>query len=161
MSMAPESLRPRPPINWKAKLYIGFITACGVACLVSADWDMQHFFRFFCYLMVCLLASGMKVNLPGILGTLSVNFLFILIGILDMSAGQTLAVGCLGALVQCVWKTKSGFRPVQAMFSVMNMAIAVYASYSLYHWHFDRVDCGFADIFPAEHDGRRGRCRSD
>lgn len=139
MSAGSEPQSSRPPLNWKAKLYIAFITACGIGCLMTADWDMQHFFRFFCYLVVCLLASGMKVNLPGILGTLSVNFLFILIGILDMSAGQTLAVGCLGALVQCVWKTKSGFRPVQAIFSVMNMAIAVYASYMLYHWHFAQM----------------------
>src|SRR5690242_4510933 len=135
-AMAPDATRPRPPLNWKAKLYIAFITACGAGCLLSADWDMHHFVRFFCYLVICILASGMKVNLPGILGTMSVNFLFILIGILDMSAGQTLLMGCLGALVQCVWKPKSGIRPVQTVFSVMNMAIAVYASYSLYHWHF-------------------------
>ena len=131
-----ETTPKRPPLNWQAKLYIVFITACGTGCLLAADWDMHHFVRFICYLVICVLASGMKVNLPGILGTLSVNFLFILIGILDMSAGQTLAVGCLGALVQCVWKAKSRIRPVQAVFSVMNMAIAVFASYSLYHWHF-------------------------
>ena len=133
--VAPSVRRPIQ-LNWRARLYIGFISAVGMACLVHANWDMDHLFRFLCYLVVCVLASGMKVNLPGILGTMSVNFLFILIGILDMSAGQTLLMGCLGALVQCVWKPKSGIRPVQTVFSVMNMAIAVYASYSLYHWHF-------------------------
>src|SRR5690349_8906391 len=132
---APETTRQRAPLNWQARLYIAFITACGAACLITADWDMQHFFRFACYLVVCILASNMKVNLPGILSTMSVSFLFILIGILDMTAGQTLAMGCLGALVQCVWKAKSRIRPVQALFSVMNMAIAVDASYALYHSH--------------------------
>ncbi|HLK51798.1 MAG TPA: HD domain-containing phosphohydrolase [Bryobacteraceae bacterium] len=131
-----EITRGRRGLNWQARLYIGFIIASGAACLVTANWDMQHFFRFVCYLVVCVLASSMKVNLPGILGTMSVNFLFILIGILDMSAGQTLAMGCLGALVQCVWKPKTRIRPVQALFSVMNMAIAVYFSYALYHWQF-------------------------
>ena len=123
-------------LNWQARLYIAFISVCGLGCLLGANWDMQHFFRFACYLVICILASSMKVNLPGILGTMSVSFLFILIGILDMSAGQTLLMGCLGALVQCVWRPKSRIRPVQTLFSVMNMAIAVFASYSLYHWNF-------------------------
>ncbi len=123
-------------LNWQSRLYIAFISLSGLACLLAARWDMTHFWQFVCYLVICILASGMKVNLPGILGTMSVNFLFILIGILDMSAGQTLIMGCLGALVQCVWKPKSRLRPVQTVFSVANMAIAVFASYSLYHTQF-------------------------
>jgi diguanylate cyclase (GGDEF)-like protein/putative nucleotidyltransferase with HDIG domain len=130
-----ETTSRRNKLNWRARLYVVFVTLCGMACLWDANWDMSHFFRFACYLVVCILASGLKVNLPGILGTMSVNFLFILIGILDMSAGQTLLMGCLGAMVQCVWKPKSRIRPVQAVFSVMNMAIAVYASYTIYHLH--------------------------
>jgi diguanylate cyclase (GGDEF)-like protein/putative nucleotidyltransferase with HDIG domain len=84
--------------------------------------------------MVCIVASALKVNLPGILGTMSVNFLFILIGILDLGAGQTMLVGCVGALVQCVWKPKRQIRPVQAAFSVMNIAVAVFSAYYMYHW---------------------------
>src|SRR5581483_7610491 len=119
-AIAAETNRRTIQLNWQARLYIVFISLSGLTCLLHANWDMDHLFRFACYLVVCILASGMKVNLPGILGTMSVNFLFILIGILDMSAGQTLLMGCLGALVQCVWKPKSGIRPVQTIFSVMN-----------------------------------------
>ncbi len=79
--------------------------------------------------LICIVASAMKVNLPGILGTMSVNFLFILIGILDMGAGQTMLMGCVGALVQCVWKPKNEIRPVQALFSVMNIAVAIFGAY--------------------------------
>jgi diguanylate cyclase (GGDEF)-like protein/putative nucleotidyltransferase with HDIG domain len=118
----------------RAKIYIWVIVALGLFCLASADWSMEHRVKFGCYLAVCVLASAMKVKLPGILGTMSVNFLFILIGILDMSAGQTLLMGCAGALIQCVWKPKSRVQPVQALFSVMNIAIAIYASYTFYHW---------------------------
>jgi diguanylate cyclase (GGDEF)-like protein/putative nucleotidyltransferase with HDIG domain len=94
---------------------------------------MKHGSRFAVYLIICILASAMKITLPGIFGTLSVSYVFILIGILDMSAGQTILMGCAGALVQCVWKPKSKVRPVRAVFSVMNMAIAVFGAYSLYH----------------------------
>src|SRR5436190_3033033 len=119
---------------WRARVYIALVITAGMICLVSADWSMAHGTRFACYLAICLLASAMKVNLPGILGTMSVNFLFILIGVLDMSAGQTMLMGCAGALVQCLWKPKNRLRPVQALFSVMNIAVASFGSYYLYHW---------------------------
>ncbi len=121
-------------MSWQARVYIGAITALGILCLVLANWDMQHATRFACYLLVCIVASALKVNLPGILGTMSVNFLFILIGILDMGAGQTLLMGCVGALVQCLWKPKHEIRRVQALFSVMNIAVATFGAYTTYHW---------------------------
>jgi len=121
-------------MNTAARLYIGCIVALGLFCFVTADWQMEHIVRFAVYLAICILASAMKVRLPGILGTMSVNFLFILIGILNMSAGQTLLMGCMGALVQCVWKPKNKIQPVQALFSVMNIAVAIYACYYFYHW---------------------------
>src|SRR6185295_5577990 len=70
---------------------------------------------------------------PGVTGNMSVNFLFILIGIVDMSLADTLAIGCTGTLVQCVWKQKLGFKPLQAAFSLANTAISVYVCFRLYH----------------------------
>src|SRR5579864_9317311 len=132
--LAAEMTPRRKKLNWQARLYIVFVTLCGFGCLWNASWDMSHFYRFGCYLVVCILASGLKVNLPGILGTMSVNFLFILIGILDMSAGQTLLMGCLGAMVQCVWKPKHEIQRVQAQFSLANIAVAIFGAYTIYHW---------------------------
>jgi len=120
----------------KAQAYIWFVCALGVGCLAAANWEMQHPTRFAIYLLICLVASALKVNLPGILGTMSVNFLFILIGILDLGAGQTMLMGLLGAIVQCVWKPKNQFRPVQAVFSVLNISVAVFGAYYTYHWPF-------------------------
>jgi diguanylate cyclase (GGDEF)-like protein/putative nucleotidyltransferase with HDIG domain len=121
-------------MRWPARIYIAFVILLGTLCLATADWGMRHPVRFLCYLVICILASAMKVKLPGIAGTMSVNFLFILIGILDMSAGQTMLMACVGALVQCFWKPKSPTQLVHAAFSIMNIAIAIYGSYHLYHW---------------------------
>ena len=73
-------------------------------------WHSDDLMRFFANLAVCLLVSGLKVNLPGIKGTMSVNFLFILIGVSQMSLGETMVLGCAGTLVQCVWKAKNPVR---------------------------------------------------
>jgi diguanylate cyclase (GGDEF)-like protein/putative nucleotidyltransferase with HDIG domain len=130
-------------MSFRARAYIAFVCALGLACLAAANWEMRRPVRFACYLLICIIASALKVNLPGILGTLSVNFLFILIGVLDMGAGQTMLMGSLGALVQCVWKPKIEIRPVQAVFSVLNIAVAVFGAWYTYHWPLaQRISAG-------------------
>lgn len=117
-----------------AKIYIGTILLLGVACIVLADWHITSPWAFAGVLAVSLLASGMKVRLPGIFGTLSVNYFFILIGIAEMSGGEAVAIGCSSAVVQCLWQARKRVLPVQAAFSTMNIAISVTVAYMFYHW---------------------------
>jgi diguanylate cyclase (GGDEF)-like protein/putative nucleotidyltransferase with HDIG domain len=131
LNAAPATQNTTP---WAARVYIAAIVLTGLFLFAIADWQIHYPGRFVAYVLICVLASAMKVNLPGILGTMSVNFLFVLIGTLDMSSGQTLLMGCIGALVQCTWRTRTPVRLVQTLFSVTNMAIAVFVSYSFYHW---------------------------
>ena len=74
--------------------------------------------RFACYLAVAMLASGLKVQLPGIDGTMSVNFLFILLGVLELSLPETLVIGCTASLVQSVWQARKRLDPVKVLFNV-------------------------------------------
>ena len=39
---------------------------------------------------------------------MSVNFLFILLGVLELSLPETLVIGCTATLVQSVWQAASG-----------------------------------------------------
>jgi diguanylate cyclase (GGDEF)-like protein/putative nucleotidyltransferase with HDIG domain len=123
-------------MRFQAKLFIGLIVGCGGWAIYRAivGWHSDDLLRFFCNLAVCVLVSGLKVNLPGIKGTMSVNFLFILIGVSQMSLGETMVLGCAGTLVQCIWKAKNPVRPVRLLFSVSSMAIAVTGCYAF---------CGF------------------
>ena len=84
-------------------------------------WESHDSLRFACYLVVALLASGLKVQLPGIDGTMSVNFLFILIGILELSLPETLLIGCASGLVQCLWNTRTAPAPIKVIFNVFSM----------------------------------------
>src|ERR1017187_4470892 len=117
-----------------AKIYIAAVLLLGAASALGADWRLRNPWEFLCVFSVAVLASGMKVRLPGIFGTLSVNYLFILLGITDMTSGEAIAIGCGSALVQCLWNAKTRVRPVQAAFSTMDVAIAVTGSYLFYHW---------------------------
>src|ERR1039458_1930404 len=49
-------------------------------------------YEFLCYLSIVLLTSTLKVTLPGIDGTLSVSFIFLFLGMLDMTYAETLAI---------------------------------------------------------------------
>ncbi|HUA59792.1 MAG TPA: HAMP domain-containing sensor histidine kinase [Verrucomicrobiae bacterium] len=106
----------------------------GAVCVARAGWHFLRPWEFACVLCVALFASGMKVSLPGIFGTLSVNYLFILLAVTDMTGGEAILIGCGSALVQCIWHAKRRVQPVQVAFSTMNVAIAVTVSYAFYHW---------------------------
>ena len=126
------------PMRLEARLYIGLIVGGGMWAVYRAlsAWQSDDLLRFFCYLSVAVVVSALKVNLPGFKGTMSVNFLFILIGVSEMSLGETIVIGCLATLAQCVWKSKQPVRIVRVLFSLANMAIAVTGCYA------------FCSIFP-------------
>ena len=71
----------------QTKLFVGITASLGLAVLCTAVWHWQSadLTRFLCYLAVAVLASGLKVQLPGIDGTMSVNFLFILLGAVELT----------------------------------------------------------------------------
>ena len=121
-------------MSLKARLYIALIIAVGFASITEGfiGWHCDDLARFICYLVVAAVASGLKVNLPSIKGTMSVNFLFILIGVSEMILGETMAIGCLGTLIQCVWKPKKRVQLVRVVFSIANTAMAIVGAYSLY-----------------------------
>ncbi len=61
----------------RATLFIGVTAAIGVSVFAYAlaHWQSTGLERFACYLIIAVLSSGLKIQLPGIDGTMSVNFL--------------------------------------------------------------------------------------
>src|SRR5437879_1052426 len=120
-------------MSLSARLYIGVIVALGSLVLLAGAMhpSCHQPIKFACYLLVAVAASRLKVNLPGITGTMSVNFLFILLGILELSFAETLALGCAAILVQCFYRDRP--RLVQVVFNICATAFAIGAAYSVYH----------------------------
>ena len=119
------------------KLFVGTTVTLGMALLCSAIWHWQSadLTRFLCYLVVAVLASSLKVQLPGIDGTMSVNFLFILLGVMELSLAETMVIGCTATLVQSVWHVRNRLDPVKVLFNVFGMmANASALCYFSYHW---------------------------
>jgi diguanylate cyclase (GGDEF)-like protein/putative nucleotidyltransferase with HDIG domain len=124
--------------SWKqmtlgARLFISTVVLAGT-CVVGyavLHPSSSQPLRFVCYLLVAVIASRLKVNLPGITGTMSVNFLFILLGILELSFAETLALGSAAILMQCLYRDRP--RVIQVIFNICATSIAIAAAYAVYH----------------------------
>jgi signal transduction histidine kinase/CheY-like chemotaxis protein len=116
------------------RAYLLVILISGFATFVL---DLRWFnpadpYRFAAYLTFAMISSAMKVALPGVTGTLSVLFLFMLIGILDLSLAETLLVGAAAVFVQSYWRPKKKPRLIHVAFNIASLVIAIKSSHLVY-----------------------------
>jgi diguanylate cyclase (GGDEF)-like protein/putative nucleotidyltransferase with HDIG domain len=118
----------------RARFFIVLVISVGASGIVYAlfHWESHDLLKFICYLVIAVLGSTMKVKLPGMNSTMSVHFLFILLGVLELSLGETLVIGCSAAVTQCLWKQKPEL--VKLAFNILGTtSIAIVATYTAYH----------------------------
>ena len=128
------------PQSWRGmnaapRAFIATVVVCGLSVLTYAailHGKSQNPVKFFCYLAIAIAASRLKVNLPSITGTMSVNFLFVLAGVLELSLPETMALGCAAVLVQCLGVDRPA--PVQVAFNVCSTALAIACTFFLYRY---------------------------
>ena len=120
----------------RAQSFIGLTIVAGVClvayCLTGAVAAVPGG-AYLVTVVLALLASTLKVHLPGITGTISVNFLFILITIAVFTFEETVLLASAACMVQCLWRTRSRPRLVQVSFNVATLAISSGAAYRLSH----------------------------
>ena len=118
-----------------AKIYIATTTALAavVLAVVASRWNPQHLAQFAVFFALAMLASGMKIRLPGLKTTISINFVFILIGMAMFSFGETVLIGLGGALVQSLWKAQQRPKAVQILFNGACLTICTAAAFWAAH----------------------------
>lgn len=117
-----------------ARVYIAGL-ALAAACffvLAFSHWQTDDPVKFASYLIAALLASVLKLAMPGIEGTLSVNFLFTLLGILELSLPETLAIGLASTLAQFYWKPARKPRYIQLVFNLSQVTVSSAIAYWAY-----------------------------
>jgi diguanylate cyclase (GGDEF)-like protein/putative nucleotidyltransferase with HDIG domain len=120
-------------LDLRAKALISLVVAVGTGVLLYAAVypTSKNIAQFICYLLIAILAARLKVHLPGITGTMSVNFLFILLGILELSLPETLILGSAAVVVQCFYRDRPS--PIQVTFNLCASAFATAVAYDVYH----------------------------
>jgi len=119
----------------KAKFFITLVIVVGCVSLARSLflWQSDDHVGFLVYFAIALLTSGLKLRLPGITGTISVCFLFILIGIVTLNLAQVLLTGCLSVLVQYLWHSKKRLRLIEVLFNIASASIGITVSYDIFH----------------------------
>jgi diguanylate cyclase (GGDEF)-like protein/putative nucleotidyltransferase with HDIG domain len=131
----------------RARLYIALILAAGTICLSA---ELIHFHSadlvlFWSYFVFTLLTSGLKVRLPTVFATLSVNFLSILMGIVLFSLPEAILLGVAGTVVQCLWRPRVPPKVIQIAFSACSIGLAVATAHSIFHGPLNGI---LADLNP-------------
>src|ERR1700726_4530802 len=142
MSAHSQSWKPLPA---GAKAFIGLVVFAGTATLLygAIHQSSKNIAEFICYLGIAILASRLKVTLPGITGTLSVSFLFILVGILELSFSETLILGAVSMLAQCLYPDRP--KAIQVTFNICAGSVSTALAYLVYH---DPLSNLFIDSHP-------------
>ncbi len=116
-----------------AKLYIGASVTLGYALLAGTlIWFRQfpEVARYLACLSLACIASTMKVRLPGLHGTISVNFVFILMALTQFSLVETLTIAFAATLVQSLWRPKTRPKVEQVLFNTSTVLISTALAYA-------------------------------
>jgi hypothetical protein len=90
-----------------AKAYIAMIAAVAsaVLTLAASRWNPENLGHFVLFFALAMVASTMKIRLPGLKTNISINFVFILMGVALFSFSETVLIGLGGA-----WSSRFGDR---------------------------------------------------
>ena len=122
------------------KIFIAAVVVTGVAVLVNGllHWKTNRPIELAALLVMTLVASRLKVRLPGINGTMSVNVPYLLIVAVRLNAGEALLVAALASLIQSIPALKNRATFVQAFFSsaaITNSVAAAMLAFNLSSAH--------------------------
>src|ERR1051325_7704057 len=120
-------------MSFEAKAFVCLVVTAG---LVVLGYGMGHpssknIAEFICYLLVAFLASTLSVNLPEVSDTMSANCVLVLVGILELSFTETLALGSVAVLTQTFRRDRK--RPMTLAVNLCTSACAIGLSYNFYH----------------------------
>src|SRR6266481_7649525 len=118
-----------------AKAYVAMIAAVAAVALSVAAyrWNPESLGRFVLFFGLAMVASTMKIRLPGLKTSISTNFVFILIGIALFSFSETLLIGLGGALMQSLWKPMQRPKAVQVFFNGACLTVCSAAAFWAAH----------------------------
>jgi len=115
--------------------FIGAMILAGLGSAACAGFKSHtlHLPLGLAILALAAATSKMKVKLPGIDGTMSVNLPFLLTAAVSLSSAEAVLVACISTAVQCWPRKDAKFKPQQMAFNLSMMAFASSAASLMFH----------------------------
>jgi diguanylate cyclase (GGDEF)-like protein/putative nucleotidyltransferase with HDIG domain len=113
----------------RSRLYWLGVIFAGAACIIAAglNWNVrsEKLLQFSIYLAASVAASGLKIKLPGVVGTLSMNYLFIIVGLLELQLESAILLGVASVLAQVMIRPVANPTWEQVVFSAMSIPVPI------------------------------------
>jgi hypothetical protein len=121
------------PKSISARMFVALMVISGLLLLGDAVLNAKQVptAKFLAFLLVACVAARLKIKLPGVTGTMSINLPFILLAAAEMKTAEALAVGFISTFIQCLPKGKK-FNLVQTGFNCCTITLAVAATRLIY-----------------------------
>ena len=121
------------PKSFSARMFVALIVISGLLLLGDAVLNAKQVptTKFLVFLLVACVAARLRIKLPGVTGTMSVNLPFILVAAAQMNTAEALAIGFISTFFQCLAKGKK-FNGMQVAFNCSAITLAVAATRLIY-----------------------------
>lgn len=118
-------------LSTKPKMLVGLVVFFGIGILlqVPLTWGHPAYGRFTGTFLVALFAARLRVSLPRLTGSMSVNLPFILLALSELSLAEALLITGMSTLVQCLWSENNQQKPIKVAFNVGVTLMAAQAAW--------------------------------
>jgi len=140
----------------QTKTFIGgmMLIGLGTACYAGFGSHAPHAYFALAVLALAAMTSRMKVKLPGINGTMSVNLPFLLTAAVSLSAVEAAVIAFISTAVQCWPQKNAKFKPQQMAFNLSMMVFATSAASLIFNataqsqalWHSSTLGLALATV---------------
>ena len=123
-----------PNENANLRAFLGATIAIGATCLWIdlIPFETSDTIRFLTYFVMAALAAGLRVSMPTSSGTLSINFLFVLIGLVHLTRTELVILGGTSTVIQCMLARQRSPEPRKVLFNLAVSIIAIHISSMVY-----------------------------
>jgi hypothetical protein len=120
----------------RAMWYVLGVLGAGLILLFwsALQWQSQDSLRFVCYLALAVAAATLKVRLPGMRSTISVNFVLLLVAITTLSLAEAVLMAAVVGIIQCVWKPKKPPTAIRTLFNGACLSLSTAIAYMVCNW---------------------------
>ena len=119
-----------------ARVYWFCVVAAGVFCFLLSmrNWSSQgSVVQLGAYLIAAIVASSVRIRLPGVTGKLSMNYAVIMAALLNIDFPSAMIVAVLSTIGQCMIQAVKGPRWFDVVFSSAGVAVPVFAANLILH----------------------------
>ena len=119
-------------LPFKARLYWLAAMAAGVLVIVCAasSWNVgqENLWKFALYMVAAVVTSFLKIKLPGVVGTLSMNYMFIIVSLLELQLESAVLIGISSVMAQILIRPKVKPTWEQVVFGVFTIPVVILVS---------------------------------